>query len=130
MVTASAPARRAAATALLVAAALATVAAYPHMQHMIATTNTGWWASLEAVAVDGLVLATGLTLVTGARRTWAAWLTIPLGIAVNTTVIVAPTAPLIAWLIGLWPVVAVSLGCITFIHNRRRPQVGPREGDQ
>lgn len=130
MVTASAPVRRAAAITLLIAATFAALAAYPHIQHLTATAGTGWWAALEVIAVDGLVLATGLVLVTGTRRTWSAWLTVACSIPLNATLIVAATQPWAAWLAGLWPVVAVSLGCITFIHNRRRPSVDRREGDQ
>jgi hypothetical protein len=130
MVSASAPARRAAALTLLIAATFAALAAYPHMQHLTAIADTGWWAALEVIAVDGLVLATGLVLVTGARRTWwSAWLTVVLSIPVNAAVVVAPTQPLMAWLVGLWPAVAVSLGCLTFIRNRRRLH-SRREGDQ
>lgn len=129
MVTAAMTVRRAAATALLIAATFAVVAAYPHMHNLMARADSTWLAPLEVIAVDALALGSGLALAAGAARIWSAWLTVAFSIPVNLAVIVAPTEPLMGWLAGLWPAVVVALGCITFIRNRRRLR-SRREGDQ
>lgn len=120
-------ARRAAVIVVLLAAGLAAVMAYPHLQDLTARADTGWWSVLEVVAIDGLLVGSGLVLLVAEARSWSAWLTVALSIPVHIAVTVAATNPWVAWLVGLWPAVVVALGCVTFVRNRNAGRADARQ---
>jgi hypothetical protein len=100
-------------------AAAASVVGWPHMQEL--TMRAGGWLSwLEMVATEGLVAASALVLLTGRARSWSAWLTVVVSVPINLVAIPATAQPWLAWLVALWPLLAVAFGYTTFVAGARK----------
>lgn len=110
-------ARRVRATTTAAVATVAAVAAavsYAHMHELAAASGEEWRAWLLPLAVDGLLVAAGMSMLVarhhGRRPSPLAWVSLWLGIAASLAANVAAAEPTVTGrLVAAWPPVALAL---------------------
>jgi hypothetical protein len=107
---------------VVVAAAGVIAAAGLSPSHVLAMrTADGWFPWLEFLSTDGLLAGCAVVLIAGRTRIWTAWATVLVSIPANLAAMAATANPLLAWVVALWPTVAVALGAMTFVRCLPRP---------
>jgi hypothetical protein len=119
----------------MVVAAVAAIVSYAHMQHLAELHGEAWRSVLIPLAVDGMLVASTLAVVSQRRHRrpggWVPWLGLALGIVASLAANVAAARPeVIAQLIAAWPPVALAVSIETLVvvlrSDMRRPdQVRP-----
>jgi hypothetical protein len=111
----------------MVVAAVAAIISYWHMCELAELHGESWRAALLPLAVDGMLLASTLTIVSQRRHRlpagWVPWLGLALGILASLAANVAAARPeLIAQLIAAWPPVALAISLETLVVVLRSEQ--------
>jgi ABC-type microcin C transport system permease subunit YejE len=120
--------RRITVTAVLVVALVAAIVSYAHMHDLAVEHGESWRAVLIPLAVDGMLVAATLAIVTTRqhhlRAGWVPWLGLTLGILASLAANVAAARPeLVAQLIAAWPPVALAVSIETLVVVLRREAV-------
>lgn len=132
----SAATRRTAIGAVLVVALVAAIVSYAHMQHLAELHGEGWRSVLIPLAVDGMLVAATLAIVSQRRHGrpagWVPWLGLTLGILASLAANVAAARPeLVAQLIAAWPPAALAVSIETLVVVlRSEPTIAQRRPGQ
>jgi hypothetical protein len=104
----------------MVVAAVSAVVSYAHMRDLAIDHGESWKATLIPLAVDGMLVAATLAIVSQRRLRrpagWVPWLGLSLGILASLAANVAAARPeLVAELIAAWPPVALAVSIETLV---------------
>jgi hypothetical protein len=120
--------------AVLLVATVAAVVSYEHMREVAERAGEGWRAWLLPLSVDGLVIASSMSLLTrrragrpGGRLAWCALLG---GVGASLAANVAAAEPTAtARVVAAWPALAFAVAFELLLQQRRVPVVEPAVGD-